>query len=122
PMANPLKSKRALVTGGSRGIGAAIVKRLAAEGADVAFTYASSPGPANELVKSVQAAGGRAVAIKADSADATAVAAAVEQAAKDLGGLDILVNNAGVAVMGSIDEFKLADFDKTLAINVRAVF
>jgi 3-oxoacyl-[acyl-carrier protein] reductase len=121
-MANALKSKRALVTGGSRGIGAAIVKRLAADGADVAFTYASSPGPATELAKSIQSAGGRAVAIKADSADATAVAAAVEQAAKDLGGLDILVNNAGVAVMGSIDEFKLADFDKTLAINVRAVF
>lgn len=117
-----LKNKRALVTGGSRGIGAAIVKRLAREGADVAFTYASSAGPADGIVKAVQAYGGRALAIKADSADASAVTAAVEGTVKAFGGIDILVNNAGVLVMGPLDTFALADFDKTLAVNVRAVF
>ncbi len=117
-----LQGKRALVTGGSRGIGAAIVKRLASEGADVALTYSSSPGRAEEVVKAAQAFGVRAVAIQADSADAGAVAAAVEQTVKEFGGIDILVNNAGVALMAPLPDFKLEDFDKTFAINVRAVF
>ena len=121
-MNHNLKNKRALVTGGSRGIGAAIVKRLANEGAHVAFTYSSSPDRANEVAKSVQALGVKAVAIQADSADAAAVAAAVERTVSELGGIDILVNNAGIGVFAPIDEFKLADFDRILAINVRAVF
>ena len=121
-MNHNLKNKRALVTGGSRGIGAAIVKRLANEGADVAFTYSSSPDRANEVAKSTQALGVKAVAIQADSADAAAVAAAVERTVSELGGIDILVNNAGIGVFAPIDEFKLADFDRILAINVRGVF
>lgn len=121
-MKNGLKNKRALVTGGSRGIGAAIVKRLAHENADVAFTYASSAGRADEIVKAARALGVRALAIKADSADASAIIAAVERTVKEFGGIDILVNNAGVFLMGAIDTFSLADFDRTLAVNVRAVF
>ncbi|RYD30461.1 MAG: SDR family NAD(P)-dependent oxidoreductase, partial [Verrucomicrobiaceae bacterium] len=121
-MSQTLKNKRALVTGGSRGIGAAIVKRLAGEGADVAFTYASSPDQANSIVGETQALGVRAIAIQADSADAEATVAAVERTVSELGGIDILVNNAGVLALGPIDDFKLADFDRTIAINVRAVF
>ncbi|MEH2172285.1 SDR family oxidoreductase [Nostoc sp.] len=117
-----LKNKRALITGGSRGIGAAIVKRLASVGADVAFTYASSPDRANEIVQAAQALGVQALAIQADSADASAVVAAVEDTVNKLGGIDILVNNAGVLAIGPIDDFTLADFDRTFAINVRAVF
>jgi len=121
-MTQPLKNKRALVTGGSRGIGAAIVKRLAKEGADVALTYSSSPDRANEVVEAAKALGVRALAIQADSAEATAVVGAVEKTVAELGGIDILVNNAGIAVMGPLDEFKLEDFDRILAVNVRAVF
>jgi 3-oxoacyl-[acyl-carrier protein] reductase len=121
-MPHTLKNKRALITGGSRGIGAAIVKRLAREGADVAFTYSSSPDQANETAKAAQALGVRAVAIQADSADASAVVAAVERTVEELDGIDILVNSAGVLALGPIDDFKLADFDRTIAVNVRAVF
>ncbi|MBI3828875.1 MAG: SDR family NAD(P)-dependent oxidoreductase, partial [Planctomycetes bacterium] len=121
-MSQILKNKRALVTGGSRGIGAAIVKRLAREGADVAFTYVSKPEKAHETAKAAQAFGVKAVAIQADSADARAVVGAVERSVKELGGLDILVNSAGVAAMAPIDEFRLEDFDRTLAINVRSAF
>src|SRR5215471_7825676 len=121
-MNHNLKNKRALVTGGSRGIGAAIVKRLANEGADVALTYSNSPDRANEVVKSSQALGVKSLAIQADSADANAVTTAVDRTAAELGGLDILVNNAGIAIMAPVDEFKLEDFDRILAINVRAVF
>ena len=121
-MNHNLKHKRALVTGGSRGIGAAIVKRLAKEGAHVAFTYSSSPDRANEVAKSVQSLGVKSLAIQADSADANAVTAAVERTVVEFGGIDILVNNAGIAIMAPIDEFKLTDFDRILAINVRAVF
>jgi 3-oxoacyl-[acyl-carrier protein] reductase len=118
-MNNQLKSKCALITGGSRGIGAAIVKRLAREGVHVALTYASSPDRANETVRDAQSFGVKAIAIQADSADAAAV---VERTVKEFGGIDILVNNAGVLALGPIDTFSLADFDRTLAINVRAVF
>jgi NAD(P)-dependent dehydrogenase (short-subunit alcohol dehydrogenase family) len=122
PMTQTLKNRRALITGGSRGIGAAIVKRLAREGADVAFTYSSSPDKANETAKAAQALGVQAIAIQADSADASAVVAAVRRTVKELGGIDILVNSAGVLALGRIDDFKLADFDRTVAVNVRAVF
>lgn len=121
-MSQTLNNKRALITGGSRGIGAAIVKRLAREGADVAFTYSSSLDKANETAKAVQALGVQAIAIQADSADASAVVAAVERTVKELGGIDILVNSAGVLALGLIEDFKLTDFDRTVAVNVRGVF
>lgn len=117
-----LSKKIALVTGGSRGIGAAIVKRLAREGAHVALTYVSRPERANETVKTAQELGVKALAIQADSADAEAVVAAVERTVAELGGIDILVNNAGVAVIAPIDDYRLEDLDRTLAVNVRAVF
>lgn len=90
-----LEGKVALVQGGSRGIGAAIVRRLAREGAQVAFTYVSSEGPAQALAEEVQAAGGKALALRADSADAAAVQLAVDDTVKAFGRLDILVNNVG---------------------------
>jgi 3-oxoacyl-[acyl-carrier protein] reductase len=121
-MNRPLEKKRALVTGGSRGIGAAVVGRLAREGADVALTYVSNPEQADETVRAAQASGVKGVAIRADSADAKAVVAAVEQTVRELGGIDILVNNAGVAVIAPIDDYRLEDLDRTLAVNVRAVF
>jgi 3-oxoacyl-[acyl-carrier protein] reductase len=117
-----LKNKRALVTGGSRGIGAAIVKRLASEGVDVAFTFANSPDRADEIVKEVKALGVRVLAIQADNAEASAVVDAVEKTAAAFGGIDILVNNAGVLAIAPIDDLTLADFDKTIAVNLRAVF
>ncbi|WP_258192114.1 3-oxoacyl-ACP reductase family protein [Nitrosospira sp. Nsp5] len=110
------------MTGGSRGIGAAIVKRLAREGANVALTYVSKPDQANETVAAAQALGVRALAIQADSADAKAVVAAVERTVEELGGIDILVNNAGIALMAPIDDYRLEDFDRMLAVNLRAVF
>lgn len=120
-MNHTLKNKRALVTGGSRGIGAA-VQRLAAEGAQVVFTYASSPDRAAETARAAQAHGGKVIALQSDSADAGATVAAVEQTVRELGGLDILVNSAGVLAMAPVENFKLEDFDRTFAINVRAVF
>ncbi|MDR9750194.1 3-oxoacyl-ACP reductase family protein [Pseudomonas sp. SZMC_28357] len=117
-----LSGKVALIQGGSRGIGAAIVQRLAAQGAAVAFTYVSSTAKAEELQNSITANGGKALAIKADSADADAIRGAVTATVKAFGGLDILVNNAGVLAVAPLEEFKLEDFDRTLAINVRSVF
>jgi len=118
----PLSGKVALVQGGSRGIGAAIVKRLAAEGAAVAFTYVSSDAKARELQDSITSTGGKALAIKADSADADAIQRAVATTVEQLGGMDILVNNAGVLAIGPLEAFSLEDFDRTLNINVRSVF
>jgi 3-oxoacyl-[acyl-carrier protein] reductase len=121
-MNHQFKNKRVLVTGGSRGIGAAIVMRFAREGAHVALTYVSKPGEANKIAEAAKALGVRALAIQADSADAQAAVAAVERTAQEFGGIDILVNNAGIAAMAPIDDFSLKDFDRTVAINVRAVF
>jgi 3-oxoacyl-[acyl-carrier protein] reductase len=121
-MNQPLKNKRALVTGGSRGIGAAVVKRLAREGAHVALTYVSKPEEANKTAAAAGALGVRALAVQADAADPEAVVAAVERTAREFGGIDILVNNAGIAKMAPIDSFNLKDFDRTFAVNVRAVF
>jgi 3-oxoacyl-[acyl-carrier protein] reductase len=116
-----LQGRRALVTGASRGIGAEIVRRLAADGAAVAFTYGKSAEEAENLVAEV-AGDGTAVAIQADSADAEQVAKSVDDAVAALGGLDILVNNAGIATLGDIETFALAEFDRLVAVNVRAVF
>ena len=121
-MTNTLAGKVALVTGGSRGLGAAIAKRLATDGAAVALTYTSSPQKAEQVVHVIKSAGGRALAIRADSADVEAVRNAVAETVNVLGGLDILVNNAGVAALAPIDEFKLEDFDRLVAVNVRGVF
>lgn len=117
-----LSERRALVTGGSRGIAAAIVRRLAADGAQVAFTYAASGAPADQLRSEIAGQGGTAVPIQADSVDAEQVSAAVDEAVSQLGGLDILVNNAGVTSSGNVESLPLAEFDRMLAINVRAVF
>jgi 3-oxoacyl-[acyl-carrier protein] reductase len=121
-VSNTLSNKVALVTGGSRGIGAAIVRRLARDGAAVAFTYSASADKAQALVKDIAAAGGKALALQADSADAGAVQQAVAQTAETFGRLDILVNNAGVLTHGTVDDFAIADFDRMVAVNVRAVF
>jgi len=117
-----LSGKSALVTGGSRGIGAAIAKRLAKEGADVAVTYSSSPERAQQIVDDTLKEGVKALAIKADAADQPAVRAAVQQAAKAFGKIDILVNNAGVLALGTIAEFPVDDFERALSVNVRSVF
>jgi 3-oxoacyl-[acyl-carrier protein] reductase len=117
-----LQGKAAFVQGGSRGIGAAIVQRLAREGASVAFTYVSSEEKAQALVKTIEASGGKALAIKADSADESSVRTAIDNAAKTFGKIDILVNNAGVLAFGEIDVLTMDDFDRTIAINVRSVF
>lgn len=117
-----LHGKAALVTGGSRGIGAATALRLAREGADVALTYVNGKEAAEEVVGRIEALGRRAVALRADAADADEAAGAVERAAEALGGLDVLVNNAGVGVLGPLEGLTLADVDRVLAVNVRGVF
>lgn len=116
-----LTGKRALVTGASRGIGAAIALALAEKGADVAITFERSAERAADVVRRIEAKGRRAVAIQADSADAAAVKRSVDEAAERLGGLDILVNNAGIARGGPMVEMSLADIDAILDVNVRAV-
>ncbi|QEU90830.1 SDR family oxidoreductase [Streptomyces kanamyceticus] len=117
-----LTGKKALVTGGSRGMGAAIALRLAQGGADVAITYVQNEGAAHEVVAKIESMGRRGFAVKADAADAGDAAGAVERAADDLGGLDILVNNAGIGVLGPIGDLTLADVDRVIAVNVRGVF
>ncbi|MFG2497838.1 SDR family NAD(P)-dependent oxidoreductase [Streptomyces sp. NPDC048441] len=117
-----LTGKTALVTGGSRGIGAAIALRLAQQGADVAITYVNGEAAALDVVAKIEAAGQRGFAIKADAANPGDAAGAVERAADDLGRLDILVNNAGIGVLGPIGDLALSDVDRVLDINVRSVF
>jgi 3-oxoacyl-[acyl-carrier protein] reductase len=117
-----LTGKVALVTGGSRGIGAAIAQRLAHDGAEVAFTYANAADKAQMVAKQIEADGGRAVVIRSDNADPDAASAAVERTVADLGRIDILVNNAGVFTGGSLEDATVEQLDLTWAIDVRAVF
>ncbi|NIJ36083.1 NAD(P)-dependent dehydrogenase (short-subunit alcohol dehydrogenase family) [Sphingopyxis panaciterrae] len=114
-----LTGKRALVTGASRGIGAAIALALAEKGADVAITYERSADRAAEVIKAIETKGRRGVAIQADSADPAAIKRSVDEAAAALGGLDILVNNAGIAIQSPIAEISAADIDALLGVNVR---
>src|ERR1700692_4704510 len=117
-----LVDKVALVLGGSRGIGAAIARRLAADGAMVALTYANSAGKAVETARAAEAHGQPVITIKADSADPKAVVDAVAQTIARFGHLDILVVNAGILIRGTVDMYDLADFDRMVATNVRGVF
>jgi 3-oxoacyl-[acyl-carrier protein] reductase len=121
-MSKKLEGKIALVTGGSRGIGAAIAKRLASDGANVAITYSKGADAAASVVKEIERAGGKAIAIQADATDAGAVEAAVEKTVATFGRLDVLVNNAGTAIPKSFEETTLEEMDRVFAINVRGVF
>ena len=118
----PLAGKTALVTGGSRSIGAAIARRLAAEGAQVAFTYAGSAAQAEHVAASIVAAGGRALALRADAGQPDEVRAAVARTVDTFGGLDILVNNAGIALGGPIEQIRFEDYQSMIAVNVTGVF
>jgi 3-oxoacyl-[acyl-carrier protein] reductase len=117
-----LAKKVALVTGGSRGIGAAIAKRLAADGASVAITYAKDASAASAVVKAIELGGGKAIAIQADASDSKAVKDAVEKAVAALGRLDVLVNNAGTAIPKKFEETTLEELDRVIDINLRGVF
>ncbi|HEY0623715.1 3-oxoacyl-ACP reductase family protein [Sphingomonas sp.] len=117
-----LTGKTALVTGGSRSIGAAIARRLAADGANVALTYSASPERADEVVAQIEAAGGKAIAIRADAGDPAAVRAAVAKTVETFGGIDILVNNAGLGLGGPIEELSMDSYERMIAVNVTGVF
>jgi 3-oxoacyl-[acyl-carrier protein] reductase len=121
-MSKKLEGKIALVTGGSRGIGAAIAKRLDADGAKVAITYTKGAEAAASVVKEIERAGGKAIAIQADAADADAGKAAVEKTVATFGRLDVLVNNAGTAIPKTFEEATIEEMDRVLDINVRGVF
>jgi 3-oxoacyl-[acyl-carrier protein] reductase len=121
-MSKPLKEKVALVTGGSRGIGAAIAKRLAADGASVAITYTKGADAAAAVVKAIQNAGGKAMAVQADAGDADAVKNAVDKTASAFGRLDILVNNAGTGFPKPFVEATLEELNRVIDINIRGVF
>jgi 3-oxoacyl-[acyl-carrier protein] reductase len=121
-MTKKLEGKIALITGGSRGIGAAIARRLAADGAKVAITYTKGADAAASVVKEIERAGGKAIAIQADATDADAGKAAVEKTVATFGRLDVLVNNAGTAIPKTFEETTLEEMDRVLDINVRGVF
>jgi 3-oxoacyl-[acyl-carrier protein] reductase len=121
-MQTKLEEKTALITGGSRGIGAAIAKRLAADGANVAITYTKGADAAAAVVKEIERTGGKAIAIQADAADAEAVKAAIEETVATFGRLDVLVNNAGTAIPKTFEETTLEEMDRVIDINVRGVF
>lgn len=117
-----LSGKVALVTGGSRGIGAAIAVRLASDGAAVALTYASAADKAEAVAKRIEAGGGRALVLNADNADPQAAVGAVERTVRELGRIDILVNNAGIFTGGPLEQVTMEELDQILAVDVRAVF
>src|ERR1700720_4451623 len=121
-MSKKLEGKIALITGGSRGIGAAVAKRLAADGANIAITYTNGGDSAAAVVKAIERAGGNAITIQADAADADAVKAAVEKTVATFGRLNVLVNNAGTAIPKPFVESTLEEMDRVLDINVRGVF
>lgn len=121
-MTTTLNNRVALVTGGSRGIGAGIALRLAQDGADVALTYRQDAERAATVVKQIEALGRRALAIQADGADPAAVRGAVDRAAAELGRLDILVNNAAVFLVGALDDLGSAEMEQTIAVNIRAPY
>jgi len=121
-MSKALEGKIALITGGSRGIGAAIAKRLAADGANVAITYTKGADAAASVVKEIEHGGRKAIAIQADATDADAVKAAVERSVATFGRLDVLVNNAGTAIPKTFEETTLEDLDRLIDINVRGTF
>ncbi len=117
-----LKNKTAIVTGGSRGMGKAIAKALAAQGANVALTYVQSKEKAENVVAEIKLAGGKAIAIKADNASNSDVAAVVNETVQNFGSVDILVNNAGIAIAKPLNDYTIQDYEDTMGVNVRAVF
>src|SRR5947207_6915409 len=118
-MNRKLEGKIGLITGGSRGIGAAIAKRLAADGAKVAITYSKDADAAGSVVKEIESGGGKAIAIQADATDADAAKAAVEKTVATFGRLDVLVNNAGTAIPKTFEETTLEELDRLIDVNVR---
>src|SRR5271167_2077608 len=121
-MQRKLEGKIALITGGSRGIGAAIAKRLAADGANVAITYTKGADAAQSVVKAIEAGGRKAIAIQADAIDAAAVKAAVDKTVSTLGRLDILVNNAGIAIPKKFEDQTIEEIDRLIGTNIRGTF
>jgi 3-oxoacyl-[acyl-carrier protein] reductase len=117
-----LEGKTALITGGSRGIGAGIAKRLAADGANVAITYTKGADAAAKVVKEIERSGRKAIAIQADATDAAAVQAAVEKTVATLGSIDILVNNAGTAVPKRFEDATIEELDSLIDLNIRGAF